>query len=258
MIDTIKMIVENLGNLLLEWRDQKRFAGQWQGSQFKAGVDLMAHQELTQALVRLTPTIPVISEEDPASIGRKRPNLYWLIDPIDGTASFVHGYDGFVTQVALVEKGRLLMSAVYAPVFKSLYWAEQGKGAFCNKKRLNISSNAKLNILIDNYPEPRGIAQQVYNHFGFSSYLECGSIGLKICKVAAGEADLFIKDVVVRDWDLAAPQLVLEEAGGTLCYIDGNKPIYQNAYEHIGLIATPSEEIAQRLVEWHDENAGSR
>ncbi len=259
MINEIKIIVQEVGQLLLDWRSREIFDGNWQGTQFKARVDLMAHNELEERLRCLDPAIPIISEENPASLCRNRPALYWLIDPIDGTASFVHGFDGFVTQVALVEDGEPVMSAIYAPVSQSLYWAQQGKGSFRNKQRLTLVDNCgALTTLIDNYPEPRGVAGQIFNDFGLLSYIECGSIALKICMVAAGRADLFVKDVVVRDWDLAAPQLVIEESGGVLNYINGTKPVYKDTFEHTGIIATRSDKISQRIVEWYNNSGRSR
>jgi 3'-phosphoadenosine 5'-phosphosulfate (PAPS) 3'-phosphatase len=84
--------------------------------------------------------------------------------------------------------------------------------------------------------------------------MECGSISLKICKVAEQSADLFFKgrDVIIRDWDVAAPQVIIEEAGGFLTDINGNEIAYRGSYERTGVVAAASKETAMRLVSWYE------
>lgn len=251
MIEELSNIVREVGSLLMGWRDSGIFEGKWEGSQFKAKADRMAHDELEKRLKELTPIIPIVSEEDLESLKEERPEQYWLVDPIDGTASFVNGFSGFVTQAALMEKNRPIYAAVFAPARNELYIAEKGKGAFLNGKGIKLNKRQTLETMIDNYPEPRGVAREIYNSFGFKEYVECGSISLKICKVADGTADLFIKDVIVRDWDLAAPHLILEEAGGIMSDISGNNFEYTGTYEHMGLVATHNEKSKIKIVQWY-------
>lgn len=163
MIDQLSHVVLDIGGLLLEWRNSKIIEGRWEGQQFKAIVDKMAHDALTERLVKLMPDIPIISEEDRSSLVKMRPSRYWLIDPIDGTASFVNGYQGFVTQVVLIVDNSPLIAAICAPVLGLLYVAKRGCGAFLNGKRLCLVPHKELETLIDNYPEPRGISLDVYN-----------------------------------------------------------------------------------------------
>lgn len=251
MIENLSQIVKEVGVLLLKWRDEDIREGVWDGGQFKARVDRMAHAALSDRLQALSPDLPILSEEDETSQVLKRADRYWLVDPIDGTASFVQDYDGFVTQVALMQDGQPCMAAIHAPALGLTYIAERGKGSYCNGERLALAGSGKLDVLIDNYPEPRGITWAAYTGLGFSRYIECGSISLKICRVADGTADLFFKNVIVKDWDLAAPQLVLSEAGGVMKDIHGCEVSYCHDYRHAGLIAAASEEACQRLVDWY-------
>ena len=255
MIADLSRIVKAVGHKLLEWRDRDITEGKWKGSQFKARADLMSHEILVKELKRLSPEIHIISEEDSSSLLEERPDRYWLIDPIDGTASFAQGYPGFVTQVALVVQNSPHLAAVYAPVSDALYLAERGCGAFLNGRRLQCIQNREAKTLIDNYPEPRGVTLLAYKALNLSHYIECGSISLKICQVADGTADLFFKEVVVRDWDLAAPQVVLEEAGGVLTDIYGHKIAYASSHEQAGVVAACSGAIATRLVSWYADLA---
>jgi len=82
-----------------------------------------------------------------------------------------------------------------------------------------------------------------------AKYLESGSIGLKICMVAQGVADLFVKDVTVRDWDVAAPHLVLSEAGGVLRRFDGQEFELAGSFEKLGLIAAASQALQAHVNE---------
>ena len=250
MIKRISKIVKEVGNDLLNLR-KFEIKGEWEGTQFKAEADKIAHQKLVSSLKKINSSLPIISEEDSNSLVKERPAIYWLIDPIDGTASLAKGYFGFVTQVALMKDNEPIISAVYAPVLNSLYTAEKGKGAFLNEKRLSIKKKMTMETLIDNYPKPQGIANEIYQSFNLKSYVECGSISLKICKVADGTADLFVKNVVVRDWDIAPAQLIIEESGGCLVDLKGHAFLYSGAYEHDGLVASTSINICKEIVLWY-------
>ena len=172
-------------------------------------------------LLRLA-DIPIVSEEDVASQSSDRPTEYWLVDPIDGTASFASGYDGFVCQAAWMRDGHPWLASVYVPALDRVYLAERGMGATMNGRPIAVRPvDMRQLTLVDNYPEPRGVAKRLFRDLHFSKYLESGSIGLKICLVADGAADVFVKDVTVKDWDIAAPHLVLQEAGGVLTQFTG-------------------------------------
>ncbi len=244
MIDELKSILETVGAGLLQW--QGRAGGEWQGMQLKTRADREAHQALSAALTGLL-NVPVLSEEDPDSHAQTRPERYWLIDPIDGTASLAGGFDGFVTQAALMENGEPVLAAVYAPALGWMYTAEQGGGAFLNGEPIQVSQDETRRILIDNYPEPRGTAIRMMEELGCTGYLESGSISLKILRVADGSADVFFKDVVVRDWDVGAPSLILKEAGGTFSTVDGRPYPFSGPLEKSGLIAARDEDLCRRV-----------
>lgn len=254
MLAELAKIVTEVGSLLLKWRADGRFEGQWEGPhQFKAQADLMTHDALTNRLSALAPDIPIISEENPVSWSSIRPERYWLIDPIDGTASFVRGYPGFVTQVALMEKGVPVLAVIWAPVLNLLYIAERNKGAALNGAKLLVKAGFPAEKLIDNFPEPRGIVLAAFKELGFHKYIECGSISLKICRVADGTADLFFKTVTVKDWDVAAPHLIIAEAGGYLSDIHGQAVLYSGVFEKAGLIAASQESTFNMFLDWYSK-----
>lgn len=245
--------VVEVGDLLRRWRsDPAARGGAWEGSQFKAGADARAHRALSDRLAAVDERAPVVSEEDPASLCSPRPARYWLIDPLDGTASYAHGFPGYVTQAALMVGERPQISAVFAPETRTLYTAVRGRGAYRDGRRLPPGGTAPpgRGVLTDNTPEPRGIARRVFEGFGYEEYLESGSIALKLCLVADGSAHLFVKDVPVRDWDVAAPSLVVEETGGMVTRLDGDPFDYRGPYEHTGLIGGADPATCRAVARW--------
>ncbi len=244
MLEQLGGIVTSVGREILSWRGSRAAQGAWHGSQLKTEADLRAHAALTRELKRILPDIPVVSEEDGTSQSPARPPRYWLIDPIDGTASFSEGYPGYVTQVALIEDCQPRFGAIYAPALDLLYLAQRGKGATLNGKPLRIANNPRRRVLIDNTPEPRGAARVVFERLRCTGYLESGSISLKICRVAEGTADVFVKDITVRDWDIAPAHLVIGESGGILAGLHGAAEIpYAGGYERGGIVAATSAEL---------------
>lgn len=259
MIDALGDLLRTVGAELLRLRAAGALAGRWDGPQFKAEADLLAHRLLVEGLGRLDPALPVLSEEDEAARAGPRPARYWLIDPIDGTASYAGGFDGWVTQAAMIAQGEPVAAAVFAPARETLYSAEKGAGARAEGATLRLPARAGApRTLIDNYPEPRGVAAALMRDLALDGYVESGSIGLKICRVAAGEADLFVKDVAIRDWDVAAPGLILEEAGGRLRRLDGTAWRYDGPWEKDGLIAAGSDAALTAAVDWVGRNAVRR
>lgn len=242
-ISTLNIAIKKVGDSIEEYRRQKKFNGKWEGSQFKADIDLIAHDMIKEKLITID-NIPIISEEDLSYQDNIRPSDYWLIDPIDGTASFVHGFKGYVCQVARISDHRPVAASIYAPALAKLYSAEEGKGATLNEKRIRVnSSNLNKLVIVDNYPEPRGVSNHLFRNLNCVRYVESGSIGLKICLVADGTADLFVKDVKVRDWDVAPGHLILKEAGGLISQFNIQPFHYTGGFEKNGLVATTSAEL---------------
>ena len=130
-----------------------------------------------------------------------------------------------------------------------MYLAELNSGARLNGEPLKVNSSISEIRLIDNYPEPRGIAQLITRSSRDAKYIESGSIGLKICKVADGTANLFVKDVIVRDWDLAPGHLILSEAGGIFRDLHGNEIKYSGEVEQKnGIIASSTEALVYKVI----------
>ena len=216
-------IVTFLGNELIRYRTGLTRNSTFKGSNLKTGADIFAHRYLSEKL-QYVAELPVLSEEGSLEDFGNRPSEYWIIDPIDGTRSYVEGYPGWVIQLSLVKSHKSVLSVVYAPKLRELYHSVKDEGAYLNGKRLGATPEAfDDKILIDNYPEPRGIAKYIYECMDCEGYIESGSIGLKMCKIASGSATIFIKDVPVRDWDVAPSKLIIEEVGGQVAQLCGDQ-----------------------------------
>ena len=228
--DQIILALEFVGEKIKDWRDDPEMKKIHVEKDFKTEADLKAHQIICEKLNEITPGIGIISEED-YSHSDKRPDAYWIIDPIDGTSSWYNGYYGFVTQVAYIENDIPVFGAIHAPVLKQTWSALKGQGAYINGEILpKLKADARL-ILIDNTEKPHGIAKKMMKSLPITGYVECGSLGLKTVLVADGTVDLFIKDVCVRDWDLAPAAVILSEVGGYLIQANNTPYLFNGNYE---------------------------
>lgn len=254
LLQALDGVLTDLGRSLVQWRDEGRTGGEWVGPQLKAEADQRAHEYLVQALGALEPGTPVLSEEDERTHAQARPARYWLIDPIDGTASWAGGFSGWVTQAALMADDQPALAVVRAPDLGRSYAASAGGGATLNGARLATLRPAGRRILVDNYPQPRGIAAEAVEALG-CTYLESGSIGLKVCLVADGSADLFIKDVPVRDWDMGAPALIAREAGAVLGRLSGEAYVFTGPVEKHGIVVAGSIDDYAAAVAWFARRA---
>lgn len=247
MIDDLVRIVKSSGTELIELSKDGRIGGEWYGSQLKTEADSLIDKKLQADLKDFASNIPILSEECEDSYINVGLDEYFLIDPIDGTASYAQGYSGFVVQLALVSGGVPRIAVVYQPLKDLLFTASSGHGAWLNGDRIQVRGEVDEVVLTDNYPEPRGTARVVLEQLDQPRYLESGSIGLKMCLVAAGRADLFVKDVMCKTWDVAPGDLILREAGGVVTDIRGYPFSYRRNYIADGILCARSKPLYQRV-----------
>jgi 3'(2'), 5'-bisphosphate nucleotidase len=190
--------------------------------------DLVAHQVIIQALSKLTPDIPILSEEsDSISYEtRTRWRQYWLIDPLDGTREFVKRNGEFTVNIALIVNQLPVLGVVYAPVTGLLYFASVGQ---CAYKQLGTSTPKRIHTRALNLKQPivagsRSHSNEKMQQFmrnleqvtGLSPELISMGSSLKICLVAEGLADVYPRLGATSEWDTAAAHCVLQEAGGDI------------------------------------------
>lgn len=145
----------------------------------------------------------------------------WILDPLDGTTNYAHGYPCFCVSLALEYDRKIIWGAVYDPIRDELFSAEKGNGAFLNSKRINVSSTEKLDraMLCTGFPyDVRKSTDDILNVLeGFLKKAQAirrdGSAALDLCYVAMGRFDGFW-EVKLKPWDIAAGALIVQEAGG--------------------------------------------
>ena len=205
--------------------------------------DMAAHHIIESGLGKLTPQLPVLSEESAAIPYATRATWrrYWLVDPLDGTREFIKRNGEFTVNIALIDDGKPVMGVVYAPAKNQLYYASKDCGAF--KQSGNQAAQAiqarKLDLADITIAGSRSHSDAKMQAFlsnlaGNLSQPKLISIGssLKICLVAEGVADVYPRLGPTSEWDTAAAQCVLEQAGGRLTNISG-VPFCYNAKESL-------------------------
>ena len=195
--------------------------------------DRAAHDCIVAALAKLTPDIPVFSEESEGIPIEERLswNRFWLVDPLDGTKEFIKKTGQFTVNIALIESGEPTLGVVLAPASDLDYFASQGNGAF---KRLGQAEPVAIHVSEADKARLRIVASRDHAGPRVATMLEklpgaeLVSMGssLKFCLVAEGAADLYPRFVPTMEWDTGAAQCILEEAGGALCTLNGYRLAY--------------------------------
>lgn len=241
-------LMEEVGRQVVAWRTDDASRYLHSAADFKTEADQRAHNLICEGLNKLYPGVEIISEESPVN-DSVRPDVYWLIDPIDGTASWYHGFDGFVTQAAYIEHGVPLFGIVHAPVTGKTWSAVRGGGAYMNGRPMPMLEPGDRLVVTDNTREPHGVSQDLAALLHATGYLESGSLGLKSVLVAEGAADLFVKNVCVSDWDIAPAEVILHEVGGQLSLADGSPYVFDGAFKKtVGFIVARDAELMGRAL----------
>lgn len=237
------------GNYLLN-KNRKSIYNKKIGNQIKSNADIEVENLIVNFLKKNFSQYPIVTEEDASSYKYNKEKDFWLIDPIDGTASFIEGYDSYVIQIALMKNKMPLISGIYAPALDMMFVAEKNKGVSLNGKKLpKLSSNFSSKILIDNYSIPKGFTKKLYESLECDQYVECGSFGLKICMVALGRANIFVKNVIYKDWDVAPGNLIITELNGILVDFNGKELIYGKKIDNNeGLIVTANDKLLREIL----------
>ena len=200
--------------------------------------DLASHRCIVAGLESLTPDIPIISEEEglPGFTERGQWQRYWLIDPLDGTKEFVNRNGEFTVNIALIDSNRPVFGVVHVPVQEKTYIGCEGFGAQLrdgNETRaISVADASSRPVRIVGSRSHRGSSLDAFlEKVGESEMIPMGS-SLKFCVVAEGRADLYPRLGPTSEWDTAAAQAVVEQAGGKVLELDG-KPLSYNAKEEI-------------------------
>jgi myo-inositol-1(or 4)-monophosphatase len=210
-----------------------------------------ASDKAIQAVIRESfPEHGILSEETAEKVTDSE--FKWIIDPIDGTVNFANGIPICCVSIGLEQDGKMLMGAVCNPILKEFFFAEQGKGATLNGKKISVSNKTEVlqGCLVTGFPytyldQPNG-PLQVFERLIRKGVpvRRLGSAAIDLCWVAAGRFDGFYEHQL-NAWDSAAGFIMVEQAGGKVTDLKGDT---YSPYQP-GIIATNGI-IHQELIEW--------
>ena len=196
--------------------------------------DMAAQTIIQNGLEALTPELPIISEE--AAIAdfseRQQWQNYWLVDPLDGTRGFVQRKQEFSVNIAMIDGHESILGVIYVPALDTLYFAAKGLGATQvdqNSEQPITSSSIDwdaLRVVIGFYNQLDKLKEILQQYPGFE--LTKINSSMKFGHLAAGSADIYPREGTTNEWDTAAGQIILTEAGGAVVDLDGNPLQYNN------------------------------
>ena len=189
-------------------------------------IDLASEQAIRRILEVETPDIPVYAEEGG---GAESARTRWIVDPLDGTTNYVHGFPMYGVSIALEVEGQIQVGVIAEPIRKRLYQAEHGKGAWCNGERLRVSECERLSHALVG----TGFAYDRHERADFylayvsavmktvQGIRRAGAACMDLAMLASGQLDAFW-EFHLAPWDVAAGMLLVEEAGGRVSAHDGS------------------------------------
>ena len=235
---------------------------------FVTEVDKHAEAVIVDTLLAAYPGHGILAEESGRELGAKDSEFLWIIDPLDGTTNFIHGFPVYAVSIALAWRGVVQQAVVYDPNRNDLFYASRGRGAYLNDRRLRVSKRLRLadSLIGTGFPFRKGDNFKRYMKMFEEISQQCaglrrpGAASLDLCYVAAGYYDGFF-ETGLSPWDIAAASLIITEAGGLIGNFSGEADfLYQRevvagnpkVYGQLVNILTPYT----RVIKEDDKAAG--
>lgn len=191
--------------------------------------DTASNKIIVEALRKSFPAYAILSEEEKDSKERLQNDLCFVVDPLDGTKEFIKRNGQFTVNIALAYKHKTVMGVIYVPATGELYYASQGDGAFYQKEdevqQIHVSDQTEdLRCVMSSSHGCAEMDALIEKH-GIQHFVKMGS-SLKGCVVAKGDADIYFRHNPTMEWDTAAMQCIVEEAGGIFRQMDDTEMLY--------------------------------
>lgn len=219
-----------------------------QTNDFVSDVDRNAEHAIIQTILRAYPNHAILAEES----GQHGKNEFeWVVDPLDGTTNYLHGFPQFAVSIALMHRGRLESAVVYDPVHDEMFTAERGSGALLNDRRLRVTDQKTLHGALLGTGIPFRDQRYMDNYLAMLKDLakdsagirRPGSAALDFAYVAAGRIDGFW-ELGLSIWDFAGGALLVQEAGGVVSDIRGGSAYLESGNVIAGNIKLHKEMVA--------------
>jgi len=209
--------------------------------------DIAVNDLLERKLRSATPDYGWLSEESADDERRLGKRLVWIVDPIDGTRGYLAGREDWCVSVALVEDAVPLLAAVFAPVSDEFFFAGRGQGATRNDIPLRATSGTAMDF--SRVAGPKPLVERLKTSPGdITLHPRIGSLALRLCRVAQGSLDAAFAGGQSRDWDLAAANLIVQEADGKMTALSGESILYNRREVAHGMLVAAGRDRHASIV----------
>ncbi|MDR1333722.1 MAG: inositol monophosphatase [Holosporaceae bacterium] len=181
---------------------------------FVTSADLKADKILKEELLRARPSYSFLSEESEEIVGEDS-TCTWIVDPLDGTINYMHGFPHWAISVALEKNGEIVAAVTYDPIKNEMFWAEKGCGAYLNEKKIRVSGRRSIHEALIAFGST-DVEMPLRNNMLSGKVRRTGSTTLNMAYLAAGRFDILYLGSDSNKWDVAAGMLLIREAGGIL------------------------------------------
>ncbi len=247
---------QKAGNILLDYY-QTNIRINYKGGDKRnlvTEVDTLAEKYIVDEIKKKFPDHCFLAEEG-GDCGIQPSNFRWVIDPIDGTTNYAHGYQFYAVSIALLNKNEPLVGVVYAPMLKELFYAGKGLGAFLNGKSIKVSATAEIetSLLATGFNQnERGQNIPIFQHIlpKAQGIRRAGSAALDMVYTAAGRLDGFW-EYAIYPWDIAAGVIIAREAGAMVTDLEG-APLNLDHTEIMAVLTTNGkihDEMVKNIAE---------
>jgi myo-inositol-1(or 4)-monophosphatase len=228
-----------------------------QHNDFVTEVDKAAEEAIIQILLTAYPDHSILAEESGQSWGKageenvEQSDYVWIIDPLDGTTNFIHGFPQYCVSIALSHKGQITQAVIYDPTRNDLFTATKGRGAYLNDKRMRVSKRTKMAESLLGTGFPFRDLTTLDRYLGMFRLMTEQSAGIRrpgaaaldLAYVAAGRLDGFF-EIGLAPWDIAAGSLMVTEAGGLIGDFQGDPD-----FLYVGDVLAGNPKIFAQLVQ---------
>ena len=227
---------------------------QKQVNDFVTEIDQASERIIIETLLTAYPDHGILAEESGSQHGNPNADHIWIIDPLDGTTNFIHGFPVYCVSIALQVRGKLEQAVIYDPTRNDLFTATKGRGAYMNERRIRVSKRVRLNecLISTGFPfRPEDDFNKYLRLMGdvmqrTAGLRRPGAAALDLAYVAAGFSDGFF-ELGLQPWDMAAGALLVTEAGGLVGNFTGDA----NYLEHKECMAASPRIYAQLVPLLH-------
>jgi myo-inositol-1(or 4)-monophosphatase len=210
--------------------------------------DIAVNDLLRTSLMAATPGYGWLSEESDDDDHRLAKRRVWIVDPIDGTRGYLAGREDWCVSVALIEDALPLLAAVFAPVNGEFFFAAKGRGAELNG--VPVVSTSGTELAFSRIAGPKPLVERLNPSAGdITLHPRIGSLALRLCRVAQGSLDAAFAGGQSRDWDLAAANLIVQEANGRMTALSGESIAYNRRDVAHGFLVAAGRDRHARIVE---------